>query len=149
MASTVNVFQKILVPIDGSPNSYRGLQYAAEIAKKFDAEITLLHIVEQLSYAFAPSGGSVIPAETFIEIEGFAEELLQKRSGELIKQEVRTSTLLKKGNPAVEILRASTGFDLIVMGSQGLSRFKRLLLGSVSNSVVQNSKVPVLIVRPE
>jgi len=144
-----DVFQKILVPIDGSPNSYRGLQYAVEIAKKFDAEITLIHIVEQPSYAFAPSGGSVIPAETFIEIEGFAEELLQERKGELTKQGVRTNTLLKKGNPAVEILRVSTGFDLIVMGSQGLSRFKRLLLGSVSNSIVQNSKVPVLIVRPE
>jgi len=143
------MFQKILVPIDGSPNSYHGLQYAVEIAKKFDAEITLIHVVEQPSYAFAPSGGSVIPAETFIEIEGFAEELLRERRDELIKREVRAKTLLKRGNPDVEILKASTGFDLIVMGSQGLSRFKRLLLGSVSNSVVQNSKVPVLIVRPE
>jgi nucleotide-binding universal stress UspA family protein len=143
------VFQKILVPVDGSPNSYRGLQYAVEIAKKFDAEITLVHVVEQPSYAFAPSGGSVIPAETFVEIEGFAEELLQKRREELVKQGVRTNTLLKRGDPDAEILKASTGFDLIVMGSQGLSRFKRLLLGSVSNSVVQNSKIPVLIVRPE
>lgn len=143
------MFQKILVPIDGSPNSYRGLQYAVEVAKKFDAEITLIHVVEQPSYAFAPASGSVLPAEAFVELEGFAEELLQKSKRDLIEKGVRTNTLLKRGSPATEILRASKGFDLIVMGSQGLNRFKRLLLGSVSNSVVQSSDVPVLIVRPE
>ena len=49
----------------------------------------------------------------------------------------------------MEILNASKGFDLIVMGSKGMSRFKRLLMGSVSNMIVQNSDVPVLIVKPE
>jgi len=120
-----------------------------ELAKKLDVEITLIHVVEQPSYAFAPSGGSVIPAEAFVELEGFAEKLLQKRRKELTNEGVRTNTLLKRGSPADEILRASKGFDLIVIGAKGLSRFKRLLLGSVSNSVVQNSKVSVLIVRPE
>ncbi|MGD0396119.1 MAG: universal stress protein [Nitrososphaerales archaeon] len=147
--SSTNAIQKILVPIDGSPNSYHGLQCAVELAKKLDVEITLIHVVEQPSYAFAPSGGSVIPAEAFVELEGFAEKLLQKRRKELTNEGVRTNTLLKRGSPADEILRASKGFDLIVIGAKGLSRFKRLLLGSVSNSVVQNSKVSVLIVRPE
>lgn len=148
MASPSEAFQKILVPIDGSPNSYRGLQYAVEIARKFDAEITLIHVVEQPTYAFALGDANAIPAEAFVDLEGSAEMLLQERRDELIKEGVRAKTLLKRGNPAIEILTASTGFDLIVMGSNGLSRFKRLLLGSVSNGVVQNSKVPVMIVRP-
>jgi nucleotide-binding universal stress UspA family protein len=143
------VFHKILVPIDGSPNSYRGFQYAAELAERFGAEVTLIHVVENPSYAFAPEGGSVIPAEAFVNLEGFANELLQKRKKELAKKGVRADTLVRRGNPALEILNASKGFDLIVMGSKGMSRFKRLLMGSVSNMIVQSSDVPVLIVKPE
>jgi nucleotide-binding universal stress UspA family protein len=105
-------------------------------------------VVEDPSYAFAPDGGSVIPAEAFVNIEGFANDLLQKRKKELANKGVRADTLIKRGNPASMILKASKGFDLIVMGSKGMGTFKRLLLGSVSNTVVQSSKVPVLIVGP-
>jgi nucleotide-binding universal stress UspA family protein len=142
------VFGRILVPIDGSPNSYKGLRYAIEIAKKFDAEITLIHVIEEPVYAYSDVAGGVVPARAFTELEEYADKLFAKRKKELAERGVRTNTLLKKGNPSYEILKASKGFDLIVMRSRGLGRFKRLFLGSVSNGVVQNSKVPVLIVRP-
>lgn len=143
------MFKKILVSIDGSTNSYRGLQYATDIAKKYDADITLIHIVEEPIYAYSSIGPAIIPDKVFSEIKENAEKLFLKRKNELNAKGVQTKTLLKRGNPSVEILKASEGFDLIVMGSRGLGRFKTYLLGSVSNSVVQHSKAPVLIVRPK
>ena len=143
------VFTKILVPIDGSPNSYRGLKYATDIARKYGAEVCLIHVMEQPVYAYSAPGGIVLPAEYFTGMKGHAEALLARRKRELGSKGVKTTTMLRRGNASDQILRASSGFDLIVMGSRGLGRFKSLMLGSVSNSVVQRSKVPVLIVRPE
>jgi nucleotide-binding universal stress UspA family protein len=143
-----NVFQRILVPVDGSPNSYRGLRYATELADKFGSQITLIHILEQPTYGYAPMS-TPIPGKYFADMERFAEELLQKRKKELVGKGLRTNALRRRGSPASEILKASKSFDLVVMGSRGLGRIPRLFLGSVSNTVVQNSKVPVLIVRPD
>lgn len=140
---------KVLVPIDGSPTSYRGLMCATSLAKKLGAEITLLHVVESPSYAFAPRGGSAIPPEAFARIEESADKLLQRRALELAEEGVKSQTLLKRGSPAKEILKASSGYDLIVMGRQGLSRLQRLMVGSVSNRVLEGSKIPVMIVEPE
>lgn len=143
------MFRKILVPIDGSPNSYRGLQYAIDIAKTFHSEITLIHVVEEPLFFYAGMNAPIIPPKVFNDLEEYAQKLFLKRKKELNEKGVPTTTILRRGDPSVEILKASRGFDLIVMGSKGLSRFKSLLLGSVSNSVVQQSKVPVLIIKPE
>lgn len=146
------MFSKILVPIDGSSSSYRGLRYATDVAKKYGAEITLIHVVEEPVYAYGPAGGfggMVFPVGYFTDVEKRAGGLLAKRKRELKAKGVRTKTLLRRGSPAAEILKASKGFDLIVIGSRGFGRIRSLMLGGVSNSVVQGSKVPVLIVRPE
>jgi len=148
ISSTTRVFAKILVPIDGSPSSYRGLRYAADIATKYGAEITLMHVVEQPIYAYSSPSGVMLPAEYFTGMREQAESLLAKRRKELMSKGVRVKTLLRRGSPAVQILKVSNGFDLVVMGSRGFGRFKSLVLGSVSNSVVQQSRVPVLIIRP-
>lgn len=85
-------------------------------------------------------------------LDGSADEtsakILTDDKKEPKSKSVRTRTLLKRGSPSTEILKASKGFDLVVIGSRGFGRLRRLMLGSVSNSVVQQSKVPVLIVRP-
>ncbi len=145
------MFKKILVPIDGSPNSYHGFKFSAEIAEKFDAEITMIHIVEKPIYAYeSPEEMPGAPPSGILDdIEKQAQKLFTDRKLELIQKKVRAKTIMKRGNPPVEILKASKGFDLIVMGSKGCGRLRRILLGSVANSVVQQSKVPVLVVRPE
>jgi nucleotide-binding universal stress UspA family protein len=145
------MFSKILVPVDGSPTSYRGLKFAIDVAKKYDAEITLIHVIEEPTYAYSysPMGGMMLPGEYYTGMREHAEKLLSKRKKELTSKGVQARTLIRRGNPTVQILKASRGFDLIVMGSRGLGRLRSLMLGSVSNSVVQQAKVPVLIVRPE
>ena len=142
------MFGKILVPIDGSANSYRGLQYAVNIAKEYGSAITLIHVVERPLFFYTGMGAPIIPAKVYNDLEDYAEKLFSKRKKELNDEGVPTTTMLRRGDPSVEILKASKGFDLIVMGSKGLGRFKSLLLGRVSKSVVQHSKIPVLIVRP-
>jgi nucleotide-binding universal stress UspA family protein len=142
------MFKKILVPIDGSPNSYRGLRFATGIAEILDAELTLIHVVPEPVPIYTDPGAPAIPAKVYADLLDYAEKLFTKRKKELAAKGVRTKVLLKRGDPATEILKASKGYDLIVIGSRGLGSLKRLFLGSVSNSVVQQSKVPVLVVRP-
>ena len=143
------MFAKILVPVDGSRDSYRGLKYAVDIAKKYNSEVSLIHVIEEPTYAYSAPRGIILPAEYITGMRKHAEALLAKRKKELRSKGIRTKTLLRKGSPSVQILRASKGFDLIVMGSRGFGRLRSLMLGSVSNSVAQQSKVPVLIARPE
>ena len=143
------MFAKILVPIDGSRDSYRGLKYAIDIAKKYSSEVDLIHVIEDPTYVYSSPRGIILPDEYFTGMRKYAEALLAKRRKELTSKGVRAKTLLKRGSPSVQILKASKDFDLIVIGSRGLGRLRSLMLGSVSNTVVQQSRVPVLVVRPE
>ena len=142
------MFSKILVPIDGSPTSYRGLQCAVDVAKKYGAEITLMHVIEQPTYGFSGSVVPSIPEKVYADLERFSEELLAKRTRELTRMGVRTRTLVKRGNPSDEVLNVSRDFDLIVMGSRGVGGFKKLLLGSVSSKVAFEAPCTVTLVRP-
>lgn len=138
-------FRKILVPIDGSPNSYRGLQQAVELAKKYDAEITLLHIIERPPVGF--SGPVPIPQSYFSKTEEYAKALFTRRKKELESEGVKVQTVLVRGDAVRQILKISKGFDLIVIGSRGYGGLRKLFLGSVSSGVVNKSRVSVLVVR--
>ena len=141
------MFSKILVPIDGSPNSYRGLEYATDIALKYHAEITLIHVVENASNAYLGGSAVPVPEKYFTEKDYFDRNILQKRSKELESMGIKVKTIQANGNASEEILKVSGGYDLIVIGSRGLGGFKKLLLGSVSSGILQRSTVPVLVVR--
>jgi nucleotide-binding universal stress UspA family protein len=141
-----SVFHKILVPIDGSPNSYRGLQYAIDIAKKYDAEVTLIHVIEPPSVVFPEVP---IPQSYFTRMDEFTKGLFARRKQELESKGLKVKTLLVRGNATQQILKASKGFDLIVMGSKGYGTFRTFWLGSVASGVLNHSSVPVLVVRPE
>lgn len=141
------MFRRILVPIDGSPNSYRGLQHAVDIAKKYNAEITLIHVIETPAVVFETE--LPLPESYFSRMEANTRGLFAKREAELKSQGLKVKTILIKGNAIQEILRASKSFDLVVMGSKGYGGFRRFWLGSVASGVVNHCTVPVLIVRPE
>ena len=141
------MLRRILIPIDGSANSYRGLEYAADLAKKYGAEVTLIHVIEQhvVAESFGPPRS--LPESYYHESEEYARKLTTERKEQLEGQGIKVETVIANGNPVVEILRAAKGFDLIVIGSRGLGRFEKLLLGSVSSGILQHSHVPVLVVR--
>ncbi len=147
------MFEKILVPLDGSANSVDALKNAVQIAKKFDAKITLIHVC-------SVGEPVVVSRMTMRRYTGVFDKLVEAcmnaganilANGEKTAEAegVQVETLLKEGHAVHEILKtAGEGeFDLIVIGSRGLSVTKEIFLGSVSHGVIIHSRCPVLVVK--
>lgn len=133
--------QKILVPVDFSDCSRKALQYAIPFAKQFNAQLTLLHVVQPY-----PSVPEMVPVEVETIQDGRRElDSLQKTVGSAI----RSAVSLRTGEPHIEIARAAAelGIDLIIISTHGHKGLTRMLLGSTTEKVVRHAPCPVLIVR--
>ena len=152
------MFKRILVPLDGSRLSGRALPYATEIAQCFGGEIILLRVVP--SYTMPPIGAYTLP-EVIENAEketkeknrinlSVARRYLRRTLKQILAKGIRGSQHAIIGAPAQSIIEFSrgTGIDLIVMTTHGKSGVKRTLFGSVSDKVVREARLPVLIVRP-
>lgn len=140
------MISSILVPLDGSTHAERALTYALDLAKKYEAKVTLVHVVARLIYAFAETYGD-LAALSSKEMEEEGHRILN-RAAEVVKsQQVQASTRVLHGNPAEEIIKESENVDLIVIGCRGLTGVKAFLLGSVSSRVSRYARCPVLIVK--
>ncbi len=151
------MFEKILVPLDGSEHSVRALENAVQIAKKFGGKITLIHVY---SVALPVSVSPITMAETGTLAPEIVSKLVEASRGaganiladgkKRVKAEgVQVETLLREGHIVEEILNtAKEGeFDLIVIGARGLSRIEEIFLGSVSHGVTRHAPCPVLVVK--
>ena len=155
------MFKKILVPLDGSEHSLRALDVAIQIAKKFGAKITLIHVYSvTVRPALMPEP---IPLSTFgipvltpaevsslIEATRKAGKKILVEGAEKVKAEgVEVEIKLEEGHAVQEIIRVSKegNYDLIVMGARGISKLREILLGSVSDAVAHHATCPVLIVK--
>ena len=139
------LFEKILVPLDGSEQSTWALGKAVKIAKKVGGEITLIHVYSVSSFAITPMQVYRCVQAMRKHAEGILEDGKKKAETE----GVQAKTLLVDGHTVEEILKAAKegNFSLIVIGARGLSKMKELLLGSVSDGVSRLAPCPVLIVR--
>lgn len=136
--------KKILVPIDNSSNSIRGLKKAIYLARQCGASITAFHVLE-------------LPMRSVIRITNSMLENGIKKADRIISKSIRASDKEEmgvdfkttSGRPGSEIVKYAqkNKFDLIVIGSRGLGSSKELLLGSVSSYVIHKSKTPVLLIR--
>lgn len=145
------MYRKILVPVDGSPTSARGLREALALAKDQRAKVRLVHVVDE--------GLAIGVAEAGMAFEELVEGLVKsgraileraRRSAE--RQGVRAEAVLyeKMAGPAADsILRDARkwGADLIVMGTHGRRGLRRVVLGSDAEQVLRMTTVPVLLVR--
>jgi nucleotide-binding universal stress UspA family protein len=141
------MFKKILVPVDGSEDSKKALKCALDVASKYGSRLTALYVVAKRVYAHIHELGVLAMLSNELEIEG--KEVL-KEAEELAKLlGLSIETKLVHGFPAEEILRIAEkeNYDLIVIGSKGLSGVKAFLLGSVSDKVTHHAKCSVLIVK--
>lgn len=146
------MFAKILLASDGSEYALRAAKAAAELAKALNASVTLLHVFTmpsvQMTVPGAP-GVDVDPAAFSTYVEQ-VQDAVAKRTGKVLDEAgVPYTTLLEAGHPAEVIVRIAEddGYDLIVMGSRGLSAIQSFLLGSVSDKVLHHAHCPVLIVK--
>lgn len=140
-------FKKILVPVDFSPPSELALRYACELARPFSSEITLMHVIDSLTYSVTDTLNIV---EHRRALETLATTLLANLRAELEEEGFAVKTHLTAGTPYTEILdRAEQNdMDLIVMGTHGRTGVEHLLIGSVAERVVRLAPCAVLTVRP-
>ncbi|MFQ6085877.1 MAG: universal stress protein [Candidatus Bathyarchaeia archaeon] len=139
------MISKILVPVDGSEYASKAISYAIFLAQSCGAEITLIHVI--------PSPTPVSPEIWNTGVMG----QMEKRGKGILKEGTRTvkraglkvDHILEYGDPGTMVIQAAEkgDFDLVIMGSRGLTRLRSLLMGSVSYKVSHRAKCPVLIVR--
>jgi nucleotide-binding universal stress UspA family protein len=135
--------QHILVPTDFAAASESALELGVQLARAFDAQLTLLHVWELPIY---PYMDFMLNSEVISQVEDAATQGLARALEELRKTLPAAHSKLKTGVPWQGILEASDelGVDLVVMGTHGRHGLSRLTLGSVAEKVVRLSKVPVL-----
>jgi len=139
----------ITVGIDGSDHSVRALEWAADEAAVRHAPLTVLtvHLVPQSGWTGNPI---ILPQDSkdLEEERQGAEEMTLKVTSQLGEARPASVTVRAvSGFPAQELIEASRGADLMVVGSRGAGGFVKLVAGSVSNQVVHHAHCPVVVVR--
>jgi len=155
------LFERILVPLDGSEHSLRALRIAIQIAKRFDGKITLLHVysvgvrpivMPEPTTLTPPSVPIMAPADFSKVVEAARKAgntILADGENKVKAEGVQVETLLREGRTVQEILKVARNSkcDLIVMGARGISKIREMLLGSVSDGVIRNAPCPVLVTK--
>jgi nucleotide-binding universal stress UspA family protein len=150
----VNYFpRKILLATDASKDAEKAALIASDIANSTGSELHVLHVGNTKDFHIAPGAEQSFSPRT--GSLGEIREKAEKTLGQAVEQvEEAGGTVaqahLRLGDPDDEILRfcdEQGGFGLIVMGSRGLTRIKRVVMGSVSESIVRHAHCPVLVAR--
>ncbi|WP_433815198.1 universal stress protein [Flavobacterium johnsoniae] len=142
--------KRILVPTDFSEHAEHALKVAAQIAKKNNSEITILHMLELPHQTNDAIFGGVSIPETMLFMQK-ANETLDKVSNSPFLEGISITEMVKIDKPINGITQISKeqDIDLIIMGSHGSSGMEELLIGSNTEKVVRNSEVPVLVIKKD
>jgi len=151
------MFNNILVAVDGSENSKKALNYALELAEKFDGKITLIHVYSSVAPVVSPGVASTatptvsptIAAEIIEEAKHRGKKILDEAEQVAKERRISVEEVLREGNAVQEIVTvAKEGkFDIIIVGHRGLSKLEELFLGAVSEGVSHKAPCPVMIVK--
>ena len=138
----------ILLPVDFTPRTHVAVRYAAVLAGRIDASLTLLHVLPPVNPAWelaGGGGGGILVQEALGRQKDDAERKLNVYLADEL-QHFEVERILAEGDPALTILdyAHSKGVDLIVMPTRGCGVFRRFLLGSVTAKVLHDARCPVL-----
>jgi nucleotide-binding universal stress UspA family protein len=141
--------KKVLVPTDFSDSARQALRYGMSFAKEYGAELTVLHVVENLTVGYASDLFPVPMAEVFQEISGYAKTELAKLGTEARARGLTVQEQVVQGKPSAEIIRFASEheIDVIVLGTHGKGMLDQALFGSTTERVVRRAPCPVLTVR--
>ena len=144
--------QNIVVPTDFSDYSMYALEYAIDLAEKWEADIHLLYVIEKMPTILS-NGEASLTKESLLQS---AEDIARKKIKEIVNSytddiNVGIFPVLKSGNNYEQIINFSKEIksDLIVIATHGRTGILYTLLGSVAEKVIQLAKCPVLVVKPE
>mgnify|MGYP002374931965 CR=1 FL=1 len=157
----MTMFDKILVPTDGSELSIKAVEHAIDYCKRTGAALTVLYVRSpkptEYTAVFAdyselqsPSTGVIKPEAVRERLEGYGRDVLQRVADGALKQGVKCDTLLEADErPYRAIIDVAEREDIgmIFMASHGRSGFEAILLGSETQKVLTHSKIPVLVFR--
>lgn len=140
------MYDRILLPTDGSAGMSRVIEHAGELARVHDASVHAVFVVDTANLSTMPMDASLDGIHGLMEEEGAtAMEQVERR----LPDDVPVERTITEGSPAHEIVSCAheAACDVIVMGTHGRGGLNRLLLGSVAEHVVRRSDVPVITVR--
>ncbi|MBX3616039.1 universal stress protein [Nitrosomonas sp.] len=144
------MYQRILVPIDGSATSESALNEAIKFAQQQKAHIEVLYVVEDL--LFSENDDFINYAEFVRSLRTGGEKILLQAQKKLRQAgiEHETKLMVAQGERIVDVIineAKSNSADLIIIGTHGRTGFSRILLGSVAEGVVRTTHIPTLLIR--
>jgi len=152
------MFKRILVCLDGSKLGEQIMPYATEEAIHFQGKLVLLQVVQE-PVAFSPAipGEAPLPIETDVMLEGTKEALkrardyLEELAAPLRKKGIQVKTVAIPGRADEAILdyASANRIDLIAIATHGRGGLRRAVFGSVADRVLRESRLPVLVIRPQ
>ncbi len=143
------MYQKILVPLDGSKLAEQAVPYATELCKG-NTEVTLLQVVHLPLPLAAPDVSMAVPMPDPQELQKEALDYLENIAKELRQEGINIKTAVVEQDVTADAIvkyAKDHAIDLIVMTTHGRSGFSRLVFGSVAESVVRQTPCPVLLIR--
>jgi len=145
----MKAFERILCPVDFSEPAKVALDAAAMMAKRFDADLLVVHVVPPVPIAsvHAPSPAFDVAAY-YRELVNSAEDRVKRMVDTALPDDLEPRRVVVQGDPAEEVVRIaeSEGVDLIVMSTHGESGLERMVFGSVAQKTIQLATQPVLAV---
>jgi nucleotide-binding universal stress UspA family protein len=146
------MYERILVPVDGSPTSRRGLAEALAVAAKFGSRLRLLHVVDEGALAATAGALAGNIGELLSVLAEGGEQILADAKRDAQARGIDAETALHhslSGRVCDVVIKEATDWkaDLIVIGTHGRRGAGRLFLGSDAEQVLRLATVPVLLVR--
>ena len=146
------MYQRILVPVDGSATSERGLTEAIAIARMSGGSIRLLHVLDELVFVTGFETGASYAKTVLPEMRKHSEEILITARERAVAAGIDADTLCIEcfGRRTADlIVEQATAWpaDLVVLGTHGRRGVRRLMLGSDAEQVLRMASVPVLLIR--
>ncbi|GAA4021938.1 universal stress protein [Deinococcus rubellus] len=145
------MFAHILVTTDGSPTSHQALPYAADLARQYQSDLTLLYVAPPPPISYAD--GALYSLDVAEE-----RELIRLEAGRVLTEagrlldvpNLQTVSVEAGGSQVAKVIADEVqrrGVDVVVMGTHGRSGMAKMLLGSVAEALLRRVEVPVLLVR--
>ncbi len=146
------MYQRILVPVDGSPTAARGLAEAIKLGQLTGAQLRLIHVVDELSFSLSASQGMTVTGDVLNLLREAGAEILAQGAARAEAAGLAVDTVLKDsfaGRVSDLVVAEAVVWpaDLIVLGTHGRRGAGRLFMGSDAETIVRSAPVPVLLLR--
>jgi Universal stress protein UspA and related nucleotide-binding proteins len=145
------MYQRILVPVDGSPTSNKGLQEAITLAKLTGGRIRVLHVVDDLAFLMGSAGYGALTGDVLSVLRDAGEKVLAESLATVQAAGVPADSALfesLQGRLCDRVAHEVRDWkaELVVLGTHGRRGVRRLVLGSDAEQVLRMATVPVLLV---